>query len=83
MKKPNKPTGPAPYQNSPAASGTGRAGMSPKKKASFWWLIGLLVTAFGVFVCIVPASHRIRVVVAFAIVAPWAIGTFFYVMRNE
>jgi hypothetical protein len=57
--------------------------MSPRKKASFWWLIGLLVTAFGVFVCLVPPSHRIRVVVAFALVAPWAIGTFFYVMRDE
>jgi hypothetical protein len=57
--------------------------MSPKKRASFLWLLGLLAVSTGIFACVVPSGDRIKAVVSFLLVTPFGILTFFYVMRDE
>ena len=57
--------------------------MSPKKRASFRWLICLLALSEGIFAFVVPSEDRVKVVVIFSLLTPFAILTFFYVMRLE
>ena len=57
--------------------------MKGSKRTGLIWVLCLLAVAEALWVTLSPSAHRLRVVVAFGLVTPLAVATYFYVVRND
>ena len=59
-----------------------KAEKARQKRASLYWLLLFLAIAMGVFLYFAKGNW-VPVVVAFALLTPWAIGTLYFVLRDD